>query len=907
MPGLASWCPIAASTLSRRAGRAEVIGPVVGLAADVGAACAARRPSRSRRPRCRRGRPARRRLPKKTRSPGSQRLPGREERAGVVLGLCGARQARCRPRGRRPGRAPSSRSRRRPRRPTGTACRPGERVGDRSGAAGAARGRELPRAPTRRRSCRPPPSRAPRSRTSRRGCSRRAPRAVSPGAPFAASSAAAASIASRGSRMLGVGARRGPAVGGEGGGLELHRPDRAGGVGLVDAPGSRPWSDSTLPTAASSSQGSPKRDGRLLVERRGRRRGCRRARPRSAAPARRRARPRARAPAAEQQPGGRRAARSRLPRRRARRGRSSPRRARLGLASTCSGKRSSPTTKRPCPRGAAEEVAGLPLGQPEGGGDPVDRLRRLAEQDLAGGVRDDRVADLGREQVAGILGDRRQPAPALARALGEPVEKGWRRPARASRARPRRRARSAAGARDSSAPPDRVEAEEERGRLQPLGEAAQREADELRPPGGRSSGGEERESEPGRCRGSSRSASACALGRAAAQLVAARSRRSGGAPAGARGVARRGRPGRARRARRPRGRRRAARRARRGRRAARRPRRGRRSPALERVERHRLRPGQRQVGAADRLAEPPVLVLGVDDEDLDAPVERGAAPRASPDSSCRRPSGRGRRCCSCRRRSGRRRPGAPGRREPVEAAALGQRGSASANGNARRERVAVERAPQPSRSSPSGRLDAASPRRPGSSPGMQREELGGAECAQPLGGLGQLRARSHRLDGEVEPGAEEAALAAHEPVGEVVGVLGRGGDRKVVEAAALGLEPPGRLEAGALAAQARGGELGRERLDVQREVAGGAAGEERCEPAVADLARVAADREGLAQAPAEAHPVAAELEGGRGEQAALSAGMHGGSSPPPGASRRPGRERRAHRQGAPPPPRRRAA
>ena len=83
------------------------------------------------------------------------------------------------------------------------------------------------------------------------------------------------------------------------------------------------------------------------------------------------------------------------------------------------------------PAGAAEQVALLAVGEPERLGDPVDRLRGLAEQDLAGGVADDRLAEFGREQVAGVLGDRGQAAPAFAGALGEPVQEARRRRVRA--------------------------------------------------------------------------------------------------------------------------------------------------------------------------------------------------------------------------------------------------------------------------------------------------------------------------------------------------------------------------------------------------------------------------------------------------------------------------------------------
>ena len=102
-----------------------------------------------------------------------------------------------------------------------------------------------------------------------------------------------------------------------------------------------------------------------------------------------------------------------------------------------------------------------------------------------------------------------------------------------------------------------------------------------------------------------------------------------------------------------------------------------------------------------------------------------------------------------------------------------------------------------------------------------------------------------------------------------MGVLGGGGDAEVGEAAALQFEPAGRLEAGALLVQPLRGELGRERLDVQRDArVAGSAAQQAGEPAVADLTRVAADRERSLPALADAEAVGAQLERGRTEQAA---------------------------------------
>ena len=101
--------------------------------------------------------------------------------------------------------------------------------------------------------------------------------------------------------------------------------------------------------------------------------------------------------------------------------------------------------------------------------------------------------------------------------------------------------------------------------------------------------------------------------------------------------------------------------------------------------------------------------------------------------------------------------------------------------------------------------------------GHRVQEQRGAERAQPLGPLVQLLAAAG-ADGEVEAASEEAALAAGEPGGQLLGVLGRRGDSRVGQQPALALEPARRLEPRALAAQPLGGERGRDRLDVQGDV-----------------------------------------------------------------------------------------
>ena len=315
------------------------------------------------------------------------------------------------------------------------------------------------------------------------------------------------------------------------------------------------------------------------------------------------------------------------------------------------------------PARAAEQVAALALGQPEGLGDLVDRLRGLAEQDLARGVGDDRLPELAREQVARVLGDRRQPAPALAGALCEPVEERSRRRARAStsqasststqrlrgsrsrRARSRRgRGRSAAGFSRSGRPRSEKQTSCPSGRT--LVGSREELARASRP----------RRGEP---LGEPRALAAVLLelggrGRAGAARCRSGPRRrlgAGGAVERRELAAARARP-------------RAARRARRGRRPARRSRRASARRQLERVERDRAA-GRRAAGRRRRLRRRGAGTRPRGRRRRPGRPGRGAAaPRALPGSSCRRPSGRGRRCCSCRRRSGRRRPARPSRLSP---------------------------------------------------------------------------------------------------------------------------------------------------------------------------------------------------------------------------------------------------
>ena len=284
---------------------------------------------------------------------------------------------------------------------------------------------------------------------------------------------------------------------------------------------------------------------------------------------------------------------------------------------------------------------------------------------------------------------------------------------------------------------------------------------------------------------------------------------------------------------------------------------------VERVERDGVGAGERQVGAVDGLAEALVFVFGVDDEHLHALVEQAerfefgevafAGAGAGEDDAVVVVAGE---AVEDDRRA---RVG-----QSVEAAAVCERRLGGGEGEGGGERLAVEGAAQ------AQPVEAERQRR---EPALERPE-GGGGAAEQLRGAERLHAFACvcelvfavGADREVDAGPVEAALAAREPGGEVLGVVGGGGDAEVAEAAALRFEPAGGFEAGALFVQPLCGELGRERLDVQRDLQLRPGAQQRGEPAVADLTRVAADRERPLPACPDAEAIGAQLERGRTEQ-----------------------------------------
>ena len=145
------------------------------------------------------------------------------------------------------------------------------------------------------------------------------------------------------------------------------------------------------------------------------------------------------------------------------------------------------------------------------------------------------------------------------------------------------------------------------------------------------------------------------------------------------------------------------------------------------------------------------------------------------------------------------------------------------------------------------------------------------------GALGLERLLGSGVHGEVEPDPEQLLLAPGQAGRQVAGIGGGHLDLGIAQASLGGVGPAPRFEAGQLAAQAVGGDVGRDGLDVHGDVEAAGVGGERLEPAEAHLAGVADD--GEAPAPAVPDPqrpgpdldgVGAERRGGPGGRARAS-------------------------------------
>ena len=93
-----------------------------------------------------------------------------------------------------------------------------------------------------------------------------------------------------------------------------------------------------------------------------------------------------------------------------------------------------------------------------------------------------------------------------------------------------------------------------------------------------------------------------------------------------------------------------------------------------------------------------------------------------------------------------------------------------------------------------------------------------AASARTAGDLGGQVVLGAGVDGQVQAEAEQLALAAGQPVGQVAGVVGGGLGVRVVQLAPVGAGAAAGFQAGALAAQPGGGDRDRDRLDVQGDV-----------------------------------------------------------------------------------------
>ena len=127
------------------------------------------------------------------------------------------------------------------------------------------------------------------------------------------------------------------------------------------------------------------------------------------------------------------------------------------------------------------------------------------------------------------------------------------------------------------------------------------------------------------------------------------------------------------------------------------------------------------------------------------------------------------------------------------------------------------------------------------------------------------------------------ALAAGEPVGQLAGVIGGGLGAGVIELAAAGARAAARFQPGTLAAQPRGGDRGRDRVDVQGDVEPAGVGDQRLQPARGDFGRVSGDGQGGGVVLANPHVPGGDLHSGRaGHVLGAGHGSKGGAAAQPG-------------------------
>ncbi len=274
---------------------------------------------------------------------------------------------------------------------------------------------------------------------------------------------------------------------------------------------------------------------------------------------------------------------------------------------------------------------------------------------------------------------------------------------------------------------------------------------------------------------------------------------------------------------------------------------------------------RRASASVPRARQPLVLLLGVDDGDLDAPVQAAEDLQLGVVGLARPALGEDDRVVV---RLGEAVPqhqplagGVAAVQDPVGAWQLG--GGEREGGG---QRPGVQRAPQPQR------VDA---QRQGRGPAVQAaegrrvavEELRAEQGSDRLGLLLQ-RGQVVGPDRQVQTGPEQPALAAGELAGQVRGVVGGGFGLEVDQAALVGVQAAGGFEPGELAAQPLGGDRCGDRLDVDGDVEGAGGVEHRVEPAKPDLVGIAGHRQGAAPGLADSEPPRADLQRIRPEQPA---------------------------------------
>ena len=269
---------------------------------------------------------------------------------------------------------------------------------------------------------------------------------------------------------------------------------------------------------------------------------------------------------------------------------------------------------------------------------------------------------------------------------------------------------------------------------------------------------------------------------------------------------------------------------------------------VEGVEPHPRGP-EVEVGTADRFGQAPVLVLGVDHRHLDAGVQAAQRLELGQVGLARTRTGQDDRVVVVLGEAVPQHQSRSLGRRAVEDAG-GGRQLGRGEGERGSQGVGVEAAPERQGIDAQGqRGDPPLQAPPGGGLGIEQHR--GAQRSHP-GALGVERCFARRMHRQVQPDPEQLLLAPGQTRRQLPGVEGRHLDLGIAKTPFGRIGPPARLEAGQLAPQPVGGDLGGDRLDVHRDVETTGMAGERLQPSERHLPRVADD--GEAPAPAVADP-----------------------------------------------------